>query len=175
MMPLGSTCAVGMGALHEKPLDFGAQRRLELMGIDLVAGWPRLPPELQFVTFHAASLHDWQPSRTFDLITCVHGLHYLGNKLGLIEQILNWLAPSGRFAAHLDLANLRWRDGSSMNRTLLKRFREFDLTYNRRKLLLMADGPRRIDFGYRYLGADDDAGPNATGQRSVNSYYEIQA
>lgn len=58
-----------------------------------------------------------------------------------------------------------------MNRALLKQFREFDLTYDRRRRLLMVDGPRTIDFGYDYVGADDEAGPNFTGQRAVNSHY----
>ena len=33
-----------------------------------------------------ASLAAWRPERTFGLITCVHGLHYVGDKLGLISR-----------------------------------------------------------------------------------------
>jgi hypothetical protein len=58
-----------------------------------------------------------------------------------------------------------------MNRALLKQFRDFGLTYDRRRRLLTVDGPRTIDFRYDYLGADDEAGPNFTGQRAVNSHY----
>ena len=30
-----------------------------------------------------------------------------------------------------------------------------------------------MDLPYRYLGADDRAGPNYTGQPAVDSYYEM--
>jgi SAM-dependent methyltransferase len=152
----------------------GAERLPQLVGIDLVATWPGLPPELPFVSLRAASLHAWRPARSFNLITCVHGLHYLGDKLSLIERAARWLSPGGRFVAHLDLGNLRLRNGKSMSRPVLARFRQNGLKYNRRRLLLVADGPRAVHFGYSYLGADADAGPNATGQCAVNSYYAAQ-
>ncbi|HVX15330.1 MAG TPA: class I SAM-dependent methyltransferase [Pirellulales bacterium] len=166
--------ACGNGrALREaaEGLNEGSSARPILVGVDLVATWPYLPPELRLVSYHAASLHQWRPDRTFDLVTCVHGLHYVGDKLGLIERSVGWLSAEGRLAAHLDLANLRFDDGRPMNRAVLARFRDLCLTYDRRRRLLMADGPRPIDFGWQHLGADDEAGPNATGQRSVNSYY----
>ncbi len=170
----GSNLACGSGrALREaaEALNEGPSARPILVGVDLVATWPYLPPEMRFVSYHATSLHQWQPDRTFDLITCVHGLHYVGDKLGLIERAASWLSAEGRFAAHLDLANLHFDDGKPMNRAVLAQFRDFCLTYDRRRRLLMVDGPRPIAFGWQYRGADDDAGPNATGQRSVHSYY----
>ena len=30
-----------------------------------------------------------------------------------------------------------------------------------------------MNLPYRYLGADDQAGPNYTGQPAVDSYYEV--
>jgi hypothetical protein len=32
-------------------------------------------------------------------------------------------------------------------------------------------GPREVEFGLQYLGADDTAGPNYTGQPAVAAYY----
>lgn len=148
----------------------GSARLARIVGIDLVATWPRLP-QFPFVSLQTASLHAWRPTGSFNLITCVHGLHYLGNKLNVIERAARWLSPGGRFVAHLDVANLRLRSGKSMSRPILARFRQYGLKYNRRRLLLVVDGPCSIHFGYSYLGADADAGPNATGQRAVNSYY----
>ncbi|HET6878932.1 MAG TPA: methyltransferase domain-containing protein [Pirellulales bacterium] len=168
-------CCGNGRALCEAALELTSQgepQQFELLGVDLVATWPRLPPELSCVAYQAASLHSWRPTRKFDLITCVHGLHYVGDKLGLIERAMEWLSSGGRFVAHLDLANLSLADGTSMNRRLRATFRKFALPYDPRRRLLAVDGPRAIDFGYRYLGADDEAGANATGQRAVNSYYD---
>ena len=44
-----------------------------------------------------ASLSAWRPDRSFDLITCVHGLHYVGDKLGLVARAASWLAEDGLF------------------------------------------------------------------------------
>jgi hypothetical protein len=52
-------------------------------------------------------------SRCFDLITCVHGLHYVCDKLGLIARAASWLVEDGRFVANLALDNLRFSGGSS--------------------------------------------------------------
>ncbi len=41
----------------------------------------------------------------FDLITCVHGLHYAGDKLAVLTRAVDWLTPGGLFAADLDLCD----------------------------------------------------------------------
>jgi SAM-dependent methyltransferase len=136
---------------------------LSITGVDLVDHFdPGAGPE-----FIIASVNTWNPGRRFDLITCVHGLHYVGDKLGLIARAVSWLAPGGRFAAHLDLANVVV-PGSF-------RPRRFGLGYDARRRLIIADGPLRIEFPYLYLGADDRAGPNTTGQPAVNSHYRAGA
>jgi trans-aconitate methyltransferase len=51
--------------------------RLRITGVDLVdffAG-PRHPG----VQLEVASVTAWTPSRELDLVTCVHGLHYVGD------------------------------------------------------------------------------------------------
>jgi hypothetical protein len=63
-----------------------------------------------------ASLTTWRPDRAFDLITCVHWLHYVGDKLGLIARAASWLADAGLFVGHLDLANLKLADGRGAGR-----------------------------------------------------------
>jgi SAM-dependent methyltransferase len=111
----------------------------------------------------ASSLSTWRPARTFDLITCVHGLHYIGDKLGLLTRIASWLAPSGLFAGHLDPANVKTPKPFRPSR--------FALEYENRRHLVKIRGQRRLDFPYRYLGADTNAGPNFTGQPAIDSYY----
>ena len=86
------------------------------MGVDLVGMFLRPDPGLTCLRLVEASLSTWRPDRTFDLITCVHGLHYVGDKLGLIARAASWLAEDGLFVANLDLANLKLADGEPAGR-----------------------------------------------------------
>lgn len=130
-----------------------------LVGVDLVDHF--LPGDGP--TLIAASLSTWQPGRTFDLITCVHGLHYIGDKLGLLARVASWLAPGGRFAGHLDLANIKTPAPF--------RPRRYGLDYDARRHLIGWRGRRRLDFPFKYQGSDANAGPNYTGQPAVDSHY----
>ncbi len=76
----------------------------------------RVTPDLVRLRLVEASLSTWRPDRTFDLITCVHGLHYVGDKLGLIGHAASWLAADGLFVANLDLHNLKIGDGNHIRR-----------------------------------------------------------
>lgn len=50
-------------------------------------------------------------------------------------------------------------------------FRQAGVNYNRRRKLLECIGHREVEWQFKYIGADDQAGPNYTGQAAVNSYY----
>lgn len=146
------------------------QHVIQLKGIDLVDAFHTIDEEITCVEFVSASLIDWLPIQTYDLITCVHGLHYLGDKLKVIETSLNALKPSGLFVGNLDLNNLVIQ-GANTNAYLKKAFKQHGLTYNTRRKVLERMGSTAIKFDLRYLGADDHAGPNYTGQEAVTSYY----
>src|SRR3954447_8679338 len=88
----------------------GLSGRVEILGIDLVGMFLRSKADLTCLRLVEASLRSWRPDRAFDLITCVHGLHYVGDKLGLIARAASWLIPDGRFVANLDLGNLKLAD-----------------------------------------------------------------
>ena len=137
-----------------------------LVGVDLVDYFAQASHQ-PGPTLITASLSTWQPSQTFDLITCVHGLHYIGDKLGLLTRIASWLAPGGVFAGHLDLANVKTPKPFRPSR--------FGLDYDARRHLIKCHGPRRLAFPYEYAGADPDAGPNYTGQPAVDSVYLANA
>ena len=109
----------------------------------------------------------------FDLITCVHGLHYIGDKLGLIARAASWLVDDGLFVASLDLHNLKIGDGHDPARRVTSELRRAGLGYDRRRRLVSCRGRRAVNLPHRYLGADDQAGPNYTGQPAVDSYYEF--
>ena len=51
--------------------------------------------------------------------------------------------------------------------------RRAGLEYDRRRRLIVVPGPEETwNLPFRYLGADDRAGPNYTGQPAVDSYYD---
>ena len=118
-----------------------------------------------------ASLASLRPDRPFDLITCVHGLHYVGDKLSLIARAASWLIDDGLFVANLDLANLKRPDGRAAGRVVSNDLGRAGVAYDRRNRLVICQGRNVVHLPYRYLGADDRAGPNYTGQPAVNSYY----
>ena len=68
----------------------GLADRVTLVGVDLV---DYFDPALAGSTVElvCAPLTTWTPDRRFDLITVVHGLHYVGDKLGVLARAASWL------------------------------------------------------------------------------------
>jgi len=147
----------------------GMNEKCEIVGVDLVAP---SNPNLRCLRLVTASLATWQPDGQFDVITCVHGLHYIGDKLGLVARVAAWLADDGQFVANLDLNNIKLAHGRPANRVVARELREGGLEYDSRRRLLRCLGPKALHLPFRYLGADDQAGPNYTKQPAVDSYYE---
>lgn len=137
-----------------------------IVGVDLVGMFKSGSDHLKLVQ---TSLVGWKPTERFDLITCVHGLHYIGDKLDLIARAASWLTPKGRFAANLDVNNLKLLKSEAQ--TIVAHVRDAGFRYSTKHKILECDGHREVQFPFRYLGADDQAGPNYTGQESVNSHY----
>ncbi|WP_243710995.1 class I SAM-dependent methyltransferase [Actinomadura sp. KC216] len=142
----------------------------EITGVDLVdhfvPGTP--PPRLRLIT---ASVTAWEPDAPSDLITCVHGLHYIGDKLGLLTRAASWLTGTGLLIANFDARSIRLPDGAPAGRRLTTALREAGFTYDPRRHRISLRGHREIELPYHYLGADDGAGPHYTGQPAVNSIY----
>jgi len=113
----------------------------------------------------------WTPSRSFDLITCVHGLHYVGDKLAALARAASWLTPRGLLVADLDLAGISIA-GQPAGRRLSRALRDAGFSYDFRRHRISRTGKLDAALPYRYLGADDRAGPNYTGQPAVTSHYE---
>ncbi|MFE0510162.1 class I SAM-dependent methyltransferase [Streptomyces sp. NPDC058964] len=141
-----------------------------LTGVDLVGPLvPRpAPPALEEIV---ASVSTWTPARTYDLITCVHGLHYVGDQLGLLSRAASWAAGDGLLCAHFDPDSVRWTDGSAAGRTAVTALRAVGFEYSPRHHRLTLRGGRSVDLPFRYVGADPAAGPNYTGQPAVRSHY----
>ena len=75
--------------------------------------------------------------------------------------------------ANLCLDNVKLAERSNSCRKLLAELRRAGLEFDPRRRLIARRGWTDLELPYRYLGADDQAGPNYTGQPAVNSHYEI--
>ncbi|MFA1539442.1 class I SAM-dependent methyltransferase [Actinomadura monticuli] len=146
-----------------------ANPRLEIIGVDLVDHFVPAPASLHLVT---ASITAWAPAGRADLITCVHGLHYVGDKLGALTRAASWLTEDGLLVANFDPRSVRLPDGSPAGRRLTAALRRAGFTYDPRHHRISLRGHRTIALPYAYEGADDRAGPNYTGHPAVDSFYK---
>lgn len=150
--------------------DKGLEENYSLTGIDLVDFFAthQVNRHLQLKTLN---LCHWTPELQYDLITIVHGLHYIGDKIGLIAKAITSLKKDGFFIANLDLNNIIIKDQQDSANFLKAYFKENNLDYNTRTKILSTTGTQHLIPKLSYLGADDQAGPNYTGQSAVNSFY----
>ncbi|GLW90192.1 class I SAM-dependent methyltransferase [Actinokineospora globicatena] len=137
---------------------------VSITGVDLVDFYAG--PAVGGVEFVTASVGEWEPDGVYDLITCVHGLHYVGDKLGLLTRVASWLSDGGLFVANFD-----WRTVHTGRGRLTGVLREAGFVYDARRRRISLTGRRDMSLPFRYLGADDRAGPNYTGQPGVDSHY----
>ena len=150
----------------------GLQNNAILNGIDLVDAFQPIPTSITCINFEVKSVVDYTSSEQYDLITSVHGLHYIGDKYKVISLTLERLNEQGVFIANIDLANIIFLNGDA-EKYLKDIFKRNDVQYNKRTGLLTCKGPRHINFNVTYKGANDKAGPNYTGQDAVCSVYEL--
>jgi 2-polyprenyl-3-methyl-5-hydroxy-6-metoxy-1,4-benzoquinol methylase len=150
----------------------GLQDKATLKGIDLVAAFQPIPPSITCVDLDVKSIVDWDSTEQYDLITSVHGIHYIGDKLKVLSAILGRLSEEGLFIANLDLNNIHFINGDA-DKHLKNIFKQNNVQYNSRTRLITCKGPRHLEFNVTYKGANDEVGPNYTGQDSVCSVYEV--
>lgn len=165
-------CGTGLALIQaaRELQEDGRRGQVALVGVDLVNAFAALPPVpgLELVN---ASVSTWTPDRAFDLITCVHGLHYVGDKLTVLTRAATWLTDTGLLIADLDLASIRLPDARPAGRRLATQLRAAGFSYDSRRHLVTCQGRRTVSLPYTYLGADDRAGANYTGQPAVHSHY----
>lgn len=143
-----------------------------LEGLDLVDFFNDFDSNLN-LSLNAQNLESWIPNKEYDLITVVHGLHYVGDKIDVIRKCLSALKQDGFFIANLDVSNILMEDQKNSRKRILDLFKRHTIDYQSRRRLLTTAGKRVLESSFQYLGADDTAGPNYTGQEVVNSYYRV--
>ncbi|MBC7863719.1 MAG: methyltransferase domain-containing protein [Bacteroidia bacterium] len=147
------------------------QNKAQLKGIDLIDYFIPVPTKINCLEFEVASLINWTPKEKYDLITCVHGIHYLGDKLLVLSKIFGAISKEGCFIGNFDLKSIVI-SVDPKNEKLKNIFKVNGINYNGRTKIISCKGTKKINFGLKYLGADENAGPNYTGQEAVNSHYE---
>ena len=145
----------------------GLSRRVTIVGVDLVGMF--VPAPHACVRLEEASVLRWRPKGAFDLITCVHGLHYVGDKLRVLANAAAWLSERGRFVANFDARSIKIAGAPSGKVVTALRAEGFQ--YNPRTRRVSRTGGANVRFPFRWLGADDTAGPNYTGQPAVDAHY----
>jgi SAM-dependent methyltransferase len=163
----GKALAQAAEYLYKKSL----QDHVKLVGVDLIGDFIEIDPSIKNLRFERGTVTEMKRKESYDLVTCVHGFHYLGDKLKVIEAVVSSLKPNGRFIANLDVNNIAIKGRDAIRLKTL--FEQNGLSYSSRTKLLTKTGPSNIHFGLQYLGADDGHGPNYTGQDSVTSYYSL--
>jgi SAM-dependent methyltransferase len=163
-------CGTGRALIEAARLAAG---RVEITGVDLVGMFDPVPEGARGLRLVVGSLPAWEPEggARFRLITCVHGLHYVGDKLEAVRQAVSWLAEDGLFVTHLDPGSFVWESAEPAGKQVLRELRCQGLDYDSRTHRLSCRGPKTVTLPFRYVGADDTTGPNYTGQPAVTSIY----
>lgn len=141
----------------------------EITGLDLVGYFAE--PFDTGVDLVTGSVLTWAPNTAVDLITAVHVLHYVGDKLEALTRMASWLSPDGRLIASFDATSVRGVDGSPIGAPFITALRDNGFQYDAKRHRLTRTGPSIPRWELHYLGADAHAGPNYTGQDSVSSHY----
>lgn len=159
----------------DKYSDENLLSNLQITGIDLAGMFQEYSSKLNYLQLLETSVEDYQPGEQYDLVTSAHGLHYIGDKLGIIQKAVSWLKADGIFLANLDANNLKLAGKHNSIKSFSNFLRKQKLSFNNRKHLLSCQGKKEFKLPFAYLGANDQAGANYTGQSAVDSYYRIIA
>lgn len=169
-------CGRGRALIEAATLvDDDLRGQLRFVGVDLVDFFDPIEEAADVVQLVSSSVTTWQPDRRYELITSVHGLHYVGDKLAILQRAAGWLTPDGLLSVDFELESVRSSDGRSLSRHVARAMRQAGFDVNTRSHRLSLRGGRAVAFPLRYLGSDPNAGPNYTGQPAVHSYYETTA
>lgn len=145
---------------------------LKISGIDLVDYFNDEVNEYKsLIDVQVLNLEYWKPTIKYDLITIVHGLHYVGDKLGLIKKAANALKEDGVLIANLDINHITIQNKKDSVNLLKKYFNKNSIQYNSKTKILKINGTTQINEEFKYIGANDEIGPNYTGQNAVESIY----
>ena len=122
-----------------------------ITGIDLV---PFFHPDVELadVTFHVCPVEDFDYPARYDLITSVHGLHYVGDKLRVVADAIASLSKDGVFVANMNLVDLSDENGHSIGRRVIASMRRQGVRVDQRKRIVSCEGPKVLSFPVVFHG-----------------------
>jgi SAM-dependent methyltransferase len=167
-------CGKGKALIQTQGYFESEMERLFFTGIDLVGMYDPIPDAASNLELFTGPFENWHSDQTYDLITCVHGIHYMGDKLQALAKAISMLNPNGTFLANFDIRSIKNMQGIDLSGTILSVFNNNRIEYSSRKKIIQTIGGKKLKFPFRFVGADDAAGPNYTGQEAVHSYYEFK-
>ncbi len=147
-------------------------KQITFTGIDLIDMFDPIPEQCNSVSLHAQSFFNFESEQKYDLITCVHGLHYMGDKLEAIRKASSMLNHEGLFIANFDTSCIKSIETDNIQQKLSAWFKSSNIEYTSRKHLITIKGSRTLTVPFQFVGADNKAGSNYTGQEAVDSYYK---
>ncbi len=167
----GQGCALVKAGKQFAVAGWGHQVRI--VGVDLVEMFTL--EQAPAVTLRAADVAAFTLEQPADLITCVHGLHYLGDKLGFLQNAHAMLAPGGLFLGHLDTNNVRAVEGGlSIWRQAARHAAKGGVAPELKShVLRLSCKDTPLDFGVTYEGATVSEQPNYTGITVIDSWYTM--
>lgn len=146
-------------------------KNIELFGIDLVVNKAYdLSTDKIHLCITEGNVMEYPLPFKAELITCVHGLHYIGDKLGLLQRLYADLEIQGVLIAHIDPDNLKLpMDWKALLRSIRKN--GVDIVY-KNHIITITKNDRDFIHGLVYKGATISETPNYTGIIAVDSCYE---
>lgn len=153
--------------------DAGWADQVQIIGVDLVSMFT--PDEVPNVTLRTADVAAFALEQPADLITCVHGLHYLSDKLGFLQNAYTMLAPGGLLLGHLDANNVLSEDtGLPIWRQAARHAAKHGVVPElKNHVLRVKRGEAPLDFGVTFQGGSVSEEPNYTGITVLNSWYAV--
>ena len=167
----GNALIQAAGGVHDK----GISGKMRFEGVDLAGLFSTVPNTVaDILHLRVGSVFDWTPNYRYDLITCIHGIHYLGDKLGILQKAMGCLKTDGQLIVNLDPDNLKDAEGKSLSKWWKAECRRNGWKFKTHRHLLQVVGPQTWPVNWKFLGADDQVGPNYSGQPAIDSYYAIE-
>jgi len=150
-------------------LPWGANVRL--VGVDLIDSFSSY--NSNSVKLQQGDVVTYQVDEGVDLVTCVHGLHYLGDKLGFLKNCYSMLAPSGMMLGQLDATNICIEgEAAGVWTRLMRNVRASGVSLKlERHRLALEKSAADLDFGVAFAGATVAEQPNYTGITVIDSWY----
>jgi len=150
--------------------------RVTLMGIDLVDFFHPNASSHPNIRLIVEPLLDAEFKQRFDLITCVHGLHYVGDKLAAILKYSALLKSAGLMVANLDTHDFFDHGAKTLSRQLNRLLRGAGCEYDTQDKIIRTTSAilktRTCIFSRCWRSASDV--PSSESFSSRRAYFRAQ-